>query len=211
MKTKIAVLTRLTVFSLVFLLLATSCKKGDEDPFFSIYSRKHRLCQDWKFSYFKRVEQNNQNTVIWEYDGTSLKRIASGNTYISAAKMSLLFSKNGTYVWNQEVSNDTSDYVYNEEGTWYFSGGGKDTETQYKELLTMQKNKVTETLSVGSNTTVTNYQGSGDLNAAVFKIIKLASDEVKLFSSAKTTYVSSDPNQENIVILTIEIKLRKNL
>jgi len=47
---------RIVVFMLAgFTLIAIwdSCKKGPEDPFFSVYSRLQRVCGDWKITEFK--------------------------------------------------------------------------------------------------------------------------------------------------------------
>jgi len=45
------------VFSLLIVgssLMITGCKKGVNDPFFSIYSRKHRVTGSWSFTSFER-------------------------------------------------------------------------------------------------------------------------------------------------------------
>jgi hypothetical protein len=197
--------------SIVMLIpLLNSCKKGDEDPLFSIYSRKHRLCHDWKFSYYKKILQHNDSIISYEFDGASMHKIMGNQSYYSAATMQISIDKDGSYIWEETISNDTSVYSYTEEGSWYFTGGGDNSDTQYKELLAMQKTKVTETLHTGGSNTTTNYNGSGNLDAIVFKIIKLASKEVKLESELETNIIQVTPAATDFKTVTIEIDLKKD-
>jgi hypothetical protein len=188
-----------------------SCKKGDEDPAFSFYSRKHRLCQDWTFSFYKRIEQNNDTIISYTFDGASWIKVEANQTYISSATMKISFSKDGSYLWDQTIATADSTYTYNEEGSWYFTGGGKDSDTKYKELLAMQKTKVTSALQAGGVTNTTNYYGTGNLNASVYKIIELSSDEVKLESILETNYIPVSPNPSDLKKITENITLKKSL
>jgi hypothetical protein len=188
-----------------------SCKKGEEDPSFSFYSRKHRLCQDWKFSYYKRIQQDNDTITSWEFDGSSMRKLVGTQLYISSAVMKITFKTDGSYVWDEKVTTDTSTYTYYEEGSWYFTGGGKDSDTKYKELLALQTNKATRTLQAGGITTTDNYFSTGNVDATVYNIIKLSSDEVKLKSRLETNFIQISPNETDMQILTVEITLKKNL
>jgi hypothetical protein len=202
-------------FILIFVSFAmlvpvlNSCKKGDEDPFFSIYSRKHRLCHDWKFSYYKKILQHNDSIISYEFDGASMHKIIGIQSYYSAATMEISFDKSGNYIWEETISNDTSVYTYTEEGSWYFSGGGDDSDTKYKELLAMQKNKVTETLQADGTNTTTNYTGSGNLDAIVYKIIKLANQEVKFEYKVETNNIQVTPAATDFKAVTIEMNLKR--
>ncbi len=202
----------LVIISVLLVIpVINSCKKGDEDPSLSFYSRKHRLCQDWGFSFYKRVEQHNDTITSYEFDGSSFVKVFGSKSYISSATMEISFDKDGNYVWNEYISTDTSTFTYKEEGSWYFSGGGKDSDTKYKELLILQQNKISQTLQIGSSTTTTSYIATGNLKSTVFKILKLASDEVKLKSVTETDNIQSNTTTTNLNILSIEINLKKNL
>ena len=52
----------------IFLGFFTGCKKGDMDPFFSIYSRKHRVVGEWEINSWKDsrtyVDNGGTNTTI---------------------------------------------------------------------------------------------------------------------------------------------------
>jgi hypothetical protein len=201
----------LVFVSIVMLVpVMNSCRKGDEDPLISLYSRKHRLCQDWNFSYYKRTEQHNNVTVYYEFDGASLTKVEGSHVSISHATMQLSFRKDGTYLWAETITTDTSLYNYNEEGSWYFTGGSKESDTKNKELLALQKTKVTTILQSDGTTTSETYNGSGNLDAAVFKIIKLSSKEVKLELKLETDHIQISPNTTDLQILTINVTLTKS-
>jgi hypothetical protein len=202
-------------YILIFISIAlvvpvvNSCKKGEEDPFFSIYSRKHRLCHDWKFSHYKKILQHNDSIVSYEFDGSSMHKIIGTQSFYSAATMEISYDKSGNYIWEETISNDTSVYSYTEEGSWYFSGGGDDSDTKYKELLALQKTKVTESLQSGGSITTTNYSGSGNLDAVVYKIIRLANQEIKLESEIQTDNIQVTPATADFNTVTIKIELER--
>ncbi|MEI6766096.1 MAG: hypothetical protein WCM76_10665 [Bacteroidota bacterium] len=203
---------KLLIIALVVAIVApllNSCKKGEEDPWFSFYSRKTRLCQAWKFSFYKRVEQHNATIVSYTYDGSSFRKISSNDQYISAGSMVITFSTNGTYKWEQQTTTDTSTYNYSEQGNWYFSGKNSDGETKSKELLSLQKKDMTETSTSNNSISTITYKGSGDLGTNVFKIVGLSSKEVHLISEYQITNTTG--GGDDIVKITTEIKLQKNL
>jgi len=203
----------LVIISIAMLIpVLNSCKKGAEDPSFSFYSRKHRLCQDWDFSFYKKIVEHNNVITSYEFDGSSLKKIVGTQIYYSSATMKISFTNDGSYIWNQTVTTDTSKYTYYEEGSWYFTGGGSNSNTKYKELLAMQSNKATETIQItGVSPTTTNYYSTGDVDATVYEIVKLASDEVKLNLKVQTDFVQNSPSLTDTKVLTVVIDLKKNL
>jgi predicted HTH transcriptional regulator len=186
-----------------------SCRKGEEDPWFSFYSRKERLCQNWQFSFYKRVEQKNDSLVSYTFNGSTFSRISSNSQIISPGTMYVTFRKNGTYTWEQKITSTSSNYSYTEDGYWYFSGGNKHDEIKNKELLAMQKNSMIETFSAGGAINTTTYLGSGDLSTNVFKIIMLSYDEVKLVSEEETNIITETGT--TLYKVYTEIDLKKNL
>lgn len=187
--------------------LVNSCKIGDEDPDFSIYTRKARLCQDWGFSYYKHSVQHNDTIVSNEYDGSSYISIVGNKSYISSAIMTISFNKNGKYAWDEYISNDTSVYTYKEEGYWFFTGGGDDSGTKFKELLALQKTAHTKTLQVGGVTTTDIYSASGNLETTVYKITELARAEVKMESTIERQYIQGGITVLDIIKTQIILKM----
>lgn len=185
-----------------------SCKKGEEDPAFSFYTRKHRLCQTWKIISYKKTEQVDDSVTGYTYDGSTYLKYSAGHyIYRSPGTMTVEFSKDGSYEWKLDVATDTSSYYYDEQGFWYFTGGGSKSETKYKELVSLQKTTATETFRNHNNINTINYSGSGDLETSVFKIIKLASDEMKFTSEYKMT--NTNTYGDKLVIVTTDIVFKK--
>jgi len=196
------------VCGMLLIPVFNSCKVGDEDASFTFYSRKYRLCQDWSFSYYKHTVQHNDTIVSVEYDGSSYIHIFGTQKYISNATMTISFKKNGTYDWEEHISNDTSVYSYKETGYWYFTGGGKDSDTKFKELLALQKTSHTKTVQITGQSPVTdNYSASGNLETRVFRLIKLAIDEVKMESKVEQQYIEGTNTVLNSEITVINLKM----
>jgi len=188
--------------------ILNSCKKGPEDPWFSFYSRKTRLCQNWKVTSYKQIILTNDSTVSYTFDGQTYRVTKSNYTYYSPGSMRILFSKTGSYQWDLSVTTDTSTYIYTEKGMWYFTGGSKESGTKQKELVAMQKTEHVESFSdIWVNTSLS-YNGSGDLDLSTYKIRKLASDEVILESEAIVNYVTLGINttQKTNVEIILELQ-----
>ena len=179
---------------LLILVVATlvpilnSCKKGAEDPAFSFYTRKHRLCQTWTITSYTKSEQVNDSVTTYSFDGSTYLKYSAGHyIYRSPGTMTVSFATDGTYEWKLEVSTDTSSYYYDEQGLWYFTGGGSKSETKYKELVALQKTTTTETFRNRNNINTINYTGSGDLETSVFKIVQLTSEGMKFTADYQIT------------------------
>lgn len=173
----------------------TSCKKGDGDPWFSLYSRKARLTGDWKVSSLTQTVKFNRTTITTLFDGTS----KSVETYVpdtivytatdtlefykhfASYKGELLYSfdKSATYQIDEAFTNDTTgiQYTSQETGLWYFTGGGKDSDTKEKELLGLQTTKYVYN-PLNPDTYTLTY--TGQANMRVFHIYELASKEIIL-------------------------------
>jgi hypothetical protein len=200
--------TFILVLIAVLLTLPTiqSCKKGDQDPSFSLISRKTRLCQDWKITSYKKTIQTNDSIIAYTFDGSTFVKITSNDSYQSPGSMRLLFSKTGSYQWDQTTTTDTSSYIYSEKGMWYFSGGGKETGTKTKEVIALQKTDVTESFSAGSVNSTISYFGSGDLETNTYRLRKLSNEEVIIDGKTTTTYFSNNAN--HLEKITTEIILQ---
>ena len=175
--------------------LLNSCKKGDGDPMFSLYSRKARLTNDWKVSSLKQTLKYNRTTITTTFDGskktvetyvpdtvvyTATDTLYEYRKFVSA-KGSLLYSfdKSATYQIDEAFTDDTTgiQYTSQETGIWYFTGGGRDSDTKNKELLGLQTTKYVYNPLNPDTYTIT-YTGQSNMN--IFHIYKLASNEVVL-------------------------------
>ncbi len=185
-----------------------SCKVGDEDSDFTFYTRKVRLCQDWGFSYYKHTVQHNDTIISDEFDGSSYIHVFGTKSFISHATMTISFDKKGNYIWDEFISNDTSVYTYKETGYWYFTGGGENSDTKFKELLALQKTSHVKTLQIeGQPTSTDNYTASGNLKTLVFRLIKLAKDEVKMESIVNQQYIEGNNTDLHVETIIINLKM----
>jgi hypothetical protein len=200
----------LLICGILTMPLLNSCKVGDEDSDFTFYTRKVRLCQDWSFSYYKHTVQHNDTITSNEYDGSSYISVFGNKSFVSSATMTISFNKKGTYTWDEYISNDTSVYTYKEEGYWFFTGGGDDSDTQFKELLALQKTAHTKTTQIGGTTTTDNYSASGNLETTVYRLIKLAKDEVNMESKSEKQYIQGGATVLDIVTTVINLKMGAN-
>ncbi|HOY31847.1 MAG TPA: hypothetical protein PKW80_08225 [Bacteroidales bacterium] len=197
----------LLIAGILVIPLVNSCKVGDEDPDFSIYTRKIRLCQNWSFSYYKHAVQHNDTITSDEFDGSSYIHVYGTQSFISNAMMTISFNKKGTYTWDEHISNDTSVYTYKEEGYWYFTGGGKESETKFRELLALQKNSHVKTTQINGVTTTENYTASGNPETIVYKLIKLSKDEVKMESKVEKQYIQGGNTILDVYTTIINLKM----
>lgn len=124
MKTKTQAL-----FFLLIVLIVVSCKKGEEDPSFSLRTRKNRVVGDWKIkSGRSSYEETNSNGSIsysegFQYTETGYTYTTgsgwSTQIYVGGHSYSFKFNKDGTF---------TSLEIYDGQaitckGVWDFNAG----------------------------------------------------------------------------------------
>jgi len=79
MKRKIMILSMLLIGATVIL---NSCKKGEDDPFITLHSRKARLTGEWKLTEMSLAitnrQDNGSSTVsgTMSYDGTNITSVS---------------------------------------------------------------------------------------------------------------------------------------
>lgn len=167
-----------------FLLATPSCKKGENDPFLSLSSRKARISGEWKIASYEAEYHNANGNDSWHntssFDGTKVTgtwsqtlsgTTTSGNSsdVVTVSLADFIINKDGTYEmhWNAvTVSNDqdwfgndqviTATETSTESGSWSFVGKAKD-EYKNKERVVFN---ATKTVNTSQETTVTDY-GSG--------------------------------------------------
>lgn len=126
---------------LALLISFSACKKGENDPFFSLKTRKGRLAGDWTVSF----AEYSINDTTYTYDGSALseKKGKESETLLTAEK-SYSFSKEGRYSINTRTTFPAGYFdpnepeitrVYLEEGIWDFTGGSNGTRNKSQLLL----------------------------------------------------------------------------
>ena len=179
---------------ILFLLLISllvnsfsSCKKGDEDPFLSFYSRQKRIVGEWKVSEGEiRYDNYTGGDAFYEkYDKNKISAYTSDSYYN--------YFSEGTFYWNFNINKDGTYTItksinaiyYNspktvEEGLWYFLDKNKKDGYKNKERIAFQTKKFT-------SNNVVDYEAENK-NPTVYEIVELKNKEIKFKRSASYDY-----------------------
>lgn len=213
---KLRPVVALVMSVLLSLPLLLSCKKGDGDPFFSIYSRKARLCNEWKVNKIEQTVTYKTTTVTTTLEGDKMTvEMVVKDTTITLPDTTLYeyrhkstftgsvfytFEKSGAYQIDEAFTDDTTgvQYASQEKGLWYFTGGNRDSDTKNKELLGLQpSNYVYNPLS--PNTYTWTYAGENLMR--VYHIYELAKKQVELrYNTTETTNLFTITTASKIVL-----------
>ena len=160
-----------------------SCKKGENDPFLSLKSRKSRLVGNWMVSHEEITEVitniDSTTTISTIFDGTTEMKSTvivlddTTKTYVDTMtyKLTLDIKKDGTYKFSNINGNQLD--VYIAEGTWMFIGKSKKDNLKKKEAVLL-----TTTKTVISDGAVTNSVLHTDLNGKTLVLDQLKSKEM---------------------------------
>jgi len=131
------IITLGTIFILA--LLIGSCKKGEDDPFFSLHTRKARLAGDWKMTEGKITIGIKDSTgayasQIYELteDGYKYSVTGTGANFQRKASLNLSITKKGVITINQVMDSVSIE----SSGTWDFLG--KVGENKNKETISIR-------------------------------------------------------------------------
>ncbi len=166
--------------------LFPACKKGENDPAFSLRSRNSRISGEWTM---QSATWNNPDTTV-TYDGENMVfKHDTGDGFTSDTlqmQNNMTFNKDGTY---EEVTitdyptdwrgNGFPAYTLTEtvKGLWNFTGGNSDTKNKSRLLLRVTEVQNTAS-NAGSNIDALTYQGQTD--GFIYNIDRLASKELTL-------------------------------
>jgi hypothetical protein len=170
----------------------SSCKKGENDPFLSLKSRKARVAGEWTVTKYERIsssvdaadpEENYSSTA--SYDGTT----ATG-TYTSSLGTtpstpytyteSYTFEKDGTFTKTRVEGTETEVI----SGNWIFLGKNKNADLAKKEAIMLSYNSYVVTEGGASDTETSN----GYSDTETFLIDQLKSKEMILIQESTSTY-----------------------
>ena len=175
-----------TIYLMAFLFISlgmNSCKKGENDPFLSLKSRKSRMAGEWDITKMTRIESGlwtgvaYTNTYVIE-NGVSTSTFAAGGNSTSStgtvSNYSFNILKDGSYSNTMTYDNGSGDETQNDEGSWMFIGKNKNEDLKNKEGI-MFTTSSSSTTSSGSTSTNT-YTGLTDGN--IMLIDQLKSKEI---------------------------------
>jgi lipopolysaccharide export LptBFGC system permease protein LptF len=127
------------LMALLLIAVMPACKKGENDPFISMRSRKARVAGEWKVvsgtgtqSYTFSSSTSNSS---WTYDGTTYTETDASGSTSRTRTMEYTFEKDGTF-----THSDLDDGVsYTGEGNWNFSQGVGETKGKSELVLSFTK------------------------------------------------------------------------
>jgi hypothetical protein len=192
--------------ALVLTANLSSCKKGENDPFLSLKSRKARVSGEWTvtkmegtYSSVDSSDPLSNYSSTSSYDGTTVTGtyIYAGNTVPiepGTYTQTYTFEKEGTFKMVQ--TEGTSSYTL--EGNWIFLGKNKNAELAKKEaiLLTITKEVNTED-GVSETQTFTGYDYT-----MTFLIDQLKSKEMILIDESTNVDGASTNTSKRTYTLT---------
>jgi hypothetical protein len=219
---------KLLVLSLGALALVanlTSCKKGENDPFLSLSSRKARLAGEWTVTKETRSSVDYGtiyvfNPMTFQYDpidaktvietlydgtvltGTQTQTSTSGTETDSYTPTTYTetysFEKDGTFT-HTVVNSDASQEI--EEGIWMFTGKNKDAELKKKEAISLSTTKNTN-ISPSGISVVTSSTG---FDGTVIRIDQLKKKEIVFVVEYSDI---NEKSQESTYIKTTTLTLK---
>ncbi|MES2555150.1 MAG: hypothetical protein V4604_03315 [Bacteroidota bacterium] len=178
----------LSTAMLLLTAVFTACKKGENDPFLSLRSRKARISGEWNLDYAEYVRISQLDNVVSNYgisfydqtEVTTTSTIVSGVTLnheisSSPCTVKLTIEKDGTYT-QVKTKNDE---VTTTKGTWIFLKKNGENDLKNKEAILLTQSSMTD--SSGTTTT----EG---IAGEVYTIDKLRNKEMvwKIHSETKS-------------------------
>ena len=177
---------KLSYFFLIALTfsLFTECRKGENDPFLSLRTRKVRVTGFWKldagtYSYFSP----NIMDLLIEYDGKKATEKLSGRI-IETYNYSIEFKINKDYSFERIIIENGFSKI--EKGAWFFNKKSRELELKNKEAITLS------ILSIESSGIKTSYTGARA--DEIWLIDKLKNNELIL--RKENTFTTSTTDTE---------------
>ncbi len=118
----------------------SSCKKGENDPFLSLKSRKARITGEWKLTEGTITSSSNFGGSTFTYTTTYTNTTSTSNGSTNAYSETLTIEKDGTY----EVAIIDDGYPTTISGNWFFVGKIKDIDIKKKEAIMFVAQKFSE-------------------------------------------------------------------
>lgn len=133
--------TNKALFGVILLggILLSGCKKGENDPFLSLRSRKARICGEFNVtsyeSVYKDPSTNQSRTEILNNGVMTITETDQNGTYTESFPYSAeyAFYKDGTFMTS--VKSDAYSMLI--KGAWFFVGKNKDADLKNKEAIGM--------------------------------------------------------------------------
>ncbi|NQV52969.1 MAG: hypothetical protein HQ500_07285 [Flavobacteriales bacterium] len=185
---------RKTLIAILLLgMIVPACKKGDEDPFFSLRTRKNRLTGDWKVEQYEKYSDYGPIRSIRYVKDSGLVFLREDSTsFARPFSWVISFKGDGGYTaemrenFPADSSSTGTAYTLNtvEKGEWKFTGGNG--VPNRSELIFLNEEITRERSDQGSNIDIVSI--SGPIEGEVYSIDRLSNKEFWLSYSTRTSY-----------------------
>ncbi len=175
-------------------LTILSCRKGPEDPFISLLSRKSRLVGKWKLVEGRDTSTNGSTSRFVDYNSTSMIEYSLGAGIVNSYpyEETWTFNKNSTfsyYTKTQYPSGRIEEQTAN--GTWDFNSGYGDEKKKEKVILTVTE--YIDAVTINSSTNAVSYKYSTNDEVMTLDLVRLSNNELKIYDlSSSSTLGWSD-------------------
>ena len=194
-------------------LLVGSCRKGENDPWLTLRTRKARLTGEWQLvSGFRKEEtpsNHSSNTSIYSEEAVSAYYVTSGGSSESEFKITenkLIFSRDGTFERKVSTIRNGLEFISKNTGIWTFLGRNSNQKLKNKEAI-MFSEFSDENFTIDSgDTSVFSYDHTGlsaDYN--IWLIDRLSNKELIFKGYYETTSNSLIDGR----IVSFEYKFKK--
>lgn len=190
----------LYLLALIFsgISLSGCLKKGADDPFLSLRTRKARVAGEWMVSSGSGSSVYTSNTTTtsttWTYSNPNMNVTSgSGKPAASNITFNYTFKKDGTYTLATTTTNTVvaGSVTESESGSWNFTDGMGNVKKRSQIVLTVLS-KTTVTV-VGGKSTSTSETYTGMDNSTIYDIQELKNKEMVIKKEGTSKNSSTPP------------------
>lgn len=165
------------VFASVILLTVSSCRKGEDDPFFSLHTRKARLTNEWILIEGSQTSTQTigESSLTFDYVITedSISYFDGYENQTKAYSETLTFNKDETFcIKSEQEYFETNIFTTTHAGQWSFMSSDGDYKNKERVRLLIE---TMTTAYVGQSSTTT-Y--SEDDVSYILSLTRLSNDEL---------------------------------
>ncbi len=190
----------------IFISSFWGCKKGENDPLFSLRTRTNRLSGTWEL---KKAEWIKADTTTYFENGLQVEQTPNNTSDSLPTTIIFEFESNGnysidkTYNYPDDFFNNGSiayEFLYFERGIWNFAGGKNDIPS--KSQLVLIKEYSEEKNSIGG-ADVEAIEIENPTNGFIYNIKELRNDKLVLY------YSSTMNTEDGAIINSAELTFEK--
>jgi hypothetical protein len=155
--------TALLSLILISATLLFSCKKGENDPFLSLRSRKSRIVGEWKLQKGFEKSAFSYNTSV-QYNETSGSKTDENGTINFTYSMEYTFKKDGSYTYSYtETPTGDKTTTRKNEGRWTFLAKNNSGKFKNKERILLTETLYSYTYDGNTSTNIESTPTDGTI------------------------------------------------